>query len=399
MVVSDGEHEGDVDAVAKPMSRRPLDRERVGPIAGYVRIDRRTKRLVKRLQPGEIAVIDHEDLDRIAAETLIEASAGAVINASDSITGRYPNLGPLLVAAAGIPLIDGVGPEVLERLSEGDVVTVDDDTIYLDGEKVATGTRQTMASLEAEVARARKRMGIELERFAQNTLEYLRKEGRLLTEVPEVPDIGVDFKNRHVLIVVRGVDYREDLQLLRRTGYLQEMKPLLIGVDGGADALLELGCKPDVIIGDFDSVSERSLHCGAKLVVHAYADGRAPGAARLDELGLTYTTFESPGTSEDIAMLLAYENDAELLVAVGTHNSMVEFLDKGRAGMASTFLVRMKVGPILVDAKGVSRLYETRVRKRDLLMMVGAAMCVLIVITVVSEPIRLFLRTLWVSLT
>jgi uncharacterized membrane-anchored protein len=175
------------------------------------------------------------------------------------------------------------------------------------------------------------------------------------------------------------------------------MKPVLIGVDGGADALLEAGSKPDVIIGDFDSVSDTALRCGASLVVHAYADGNAPGAARLDALGLPYTRFLAAGTSEDIAMLLAFEKGAELIVAVGTHNSMVEFLDKGRPGMASTFLVRMKVGPILVDAKGVSRLYRSQVRKRDLLLMVVAALLVLVTITLISEPIRLFLRSSWLA--
>jgi uncharacterized membrane-anchored protein len=269
--------------------------------------------------------------------------------------------------------------------------------VLVDGNVVAKGERQTIATLEERLSSARDRMGAELERFAENTLEYLRKEGHLLTGIPDIPDLGLDFRGRQVLLVVRGIDYRDDLRLLRQSGYLQEVRPILIGVDGGADALLEIGAKPDVIIGDFDSVSERALSCGAQLVVHAYPGGQAPGAKRLDDLGLRYTRFESPGTSEDIAMLLAFEEGAELIVAVGTHSSMVEFLDKGRAGMASTFLVRMKVGPILVDAKGVNRLYRTRVRKRDLTMMVASALVALVVITIVSEPIRLFLRTFWVS--
>ena len=319
------------------------------------------------------------------------------MNASASITGRYPNLGPLLIAAAGIPLLDDVGADVMAAVAEGRPVTVDGDHVVVAGHKIASGTRQTMATLEELVAEARQRMGDELERFAQNTLEYLRKEGRLLTDVPEVPDVGLDLKGRHVLIVVRGVDYKDDLALLRRTGYLRELKPVLIGVDGGADALLEIGAKPDVIIGDFDSVSERALRCGATLVVHAYAGGNAPGADRLDRLGLDFIRFESPGTSEDIAMLLAFEQGAELIVAVGTHSSMVDFLDKGRAGMASTFLVRMKVGPILVDAKGVSRLYRPSVKRSDLLLMVAAATVALAVIIIVSEPIRLLIRALWVS--
>jgi uncharacterized membrane-anchored protein len=377
--------------------RRPLDDEPT--ITGHARVDRRTKQLVKRLQPGEVAIIDHEDLDRVAAETLIQAGAGAVVNASESITGRYPNLGPLLVAAAGIPLLDGVGADVLDVVTEGEVVTLDGDHLLVDGQKIASGTRQTMATLEDRVADARQRMGVELERFAQNTLEYLRKEGQLLTGVPDVPDVGLDFRRRHALIVTRGADYKEDLGYLRSSGYIREIKPVVIGVDGGADALLAIGCKPDLIIGDFDSVSEQALRCGATLVVHAYAGGVAPGAKRLERLGLDYILFESPGTSEDIAMLLAYEHGAELIVAVGTHSSMVDFLDKGRAGMASTFLVRMKVGPILVDAQGVSRLYRPSVHRRDLLMLVGAALLVLVLIVIISDPIRLLIRSIWVSVT
>lgn len=214
-----------------------------------------------------------------------------------------------------------------------------------------------------------------------------------------VPDVGVDFTDRHVLVVVRGHDYRDDLALIRSSGYITEMRPLLVGVDGGADALLELGLTPDVIVGDFDSVSERALQCGASLVVHAFPDGHAPGAERLDELGLAHTSFLASGTSEDIAMLLAYEHGAALIVAVGTHTSMVDFLDKGRSGMASTVVTRMKVGPILVDAKGVSRLYRAQVRKRDLLLLVAAAVVAMIVIALVSEPIRLIIRVYWDDLT
>ncbi len=374
------------------MARHGL--EHTGEVVAQARVDRRTKDLAKRINAGEVAVINHEDIDRVAAETLIDAGVGAVVNAAVSITGRYPNPGPLLLAEAGIPLLDGVGPGVMERVAEGQVVALDGDQLLVDGEVVATGTRQTVLSISDTLESAKTSMGAELELFAANTLEYIRKEGHLLIDSPHIPDVPVDFKGRHVLMVVRGLGYKNDLGVLRQSGYLGEMRPLLIGVDGGADALLELGFKPDVIIGDFDSVSERALRSGAALVVHAYPGGRAPGSERLESLGLDHCTFESAGTSEDIAMLLAYERGAELIVAVGTHNSMVEFLDKGRAGMASTFLVRMKVGPILVDAKGVSRLYENRVRKRDLLLLVGAAFVTLVLITIVSEPVRVILRGL-----
>lgn len=372
------------------MSRR-LERD-ADTVRAVARVDRRTKDLAKRIGIGEIAVVDHLDLDRVAAETLIEANVVAIVNASASISGRYPNVGPLLVAAAGIPLLDGVGSAVMDLIADGTLVTVAGDELRVGQEIVAKGTRQDIASLEATLQEARRSMGAELERFAENTLAYIQKEGHILVDEPDIPDVPVDFTGRHVLIVVRGIDYKDDLAVLRRSGYVAEMQPLMVGVDGGADAMLDIGHRPDIIIGDMDSVTERALRCGAVLVVHGYANGTAPGAERLEAMGLDHVVFASAGTSEDIAMLLAYERGAALIVAVGTHTSMAEFLDKGRPGMASTFLVRMKVGPILVDAKGVSRLYENRVRKRDLMLLVLAAAFTLVVLTLVSLPIRTVLR-------
>lgn len=379
--------------------RRGDNGHQEGPIVGVARVDRKTKRLVGRLEPGDIAVIHHADIDRVAAETLVDAAPLAVVNAAPSTTGRYPNLGPLLLCQAGIALVDDVGGDVMDRIVEGTKVTVDGDRVLVDGEVVGTGVRQDLDKVDAAIESSKSNMGPELERFAQNTVTYMRQELELLTGDLEVPDTRVPLKDRHVLIVVRGIDYKEDLRLLRQSGYLNEVKPVLVGVDGGADALLEIGEKPDLIIGDFDSVSEGALRCGAELMVHGFTDGRAPGAKRLDDLDLPYTVFSAPGTSEDIAMLLAFEHGAELIVAVGTHNSMVEFLDKGRAGMASTFLVRMRIGSALVDAKGVSRLYQQTVRRRDLLMMVGAALVTLVVVALLSTPMRLVLRSLWITLT
>jgi uncharacterized membrane-anchored protein len=367
------------------------------PILGVARVDPRTKNLVTRLGRGEIAVINHPDLDRVAAETLVNAAPAAVINAAPSITGRYPNLGPMLLCQAGIPLVDDVGEEVMTRVADGDRLTLDGEKISIDGEVVASGTRQDLTTVTVALENARRNLDEALEQFAENTGTFLRHEFDMLTGQGDVPDTRTTFAGRHVLIVVRGVDYKEDLALLRRSGYLREVRPVLVAVDGGADALMEIGERPDVIIGDFDSVSEDTIRCGAELIVHGFADGRAPGSERLDRLGVPYTVFAAPGTSEDIAMLLAFEHGAELLVAVGTHNSMIEFLDKGRAGMASTFLVRMKVGSVLVDAKGVSRLYQHRVRTRDLLVLIGATIFTFAVVLSLSEPVRLVLRAFWLS--
>ena len=381
------------------MSRRHRNGVQSPPahaIVGRVRADRRTKNLVKRLQPGDIAVIDHQDLDRVAAESLVRAEPAAVVNASRSISGRYPNVGPLLLAAAGIPLLDDAGDGLLDRCEEGSIGALDGVCLLVGGHEVARGTRQTLDSLEAAYGEAERNIGPALEAFVENTATYIGKEAHLfLPGHLDIPELDLDLHGRQALIVVRGADYRQDLSLLRQTGYLGDKRPALIGVDGGADALMELGLKPDVIIGDFDSVTERALRSGAILVVHAFPDGRAPGAARLEGLGLDFVLFEAPGTSEDIAMLLADHHGADLLVAVGTHSSMVDFLDKGRPGMSSTVLVRMMLGPKLVDAKGVSRLYQTTVRGRDLAAMVLSALLTLVIFAIVSEPVRLLLRSIW----
>ena len=365
-------------------------------LSGTARVDRRTKRLLSRLQPGEIAVIDHEDLDQMAAEGLIQRQAKAVVNASASSTGRYPNLGPLLLCSAGLTVIDAAGPAVMD-VNEGARITIKDGRVFVPNGaglvEVARGEVLDLDDLERRLDETKQRIGSEIERFAENTIEYMRDERALVLEAARLPEVKTDFHGRHVLIVVRGYHYKEDLAALR--AYIREVRPLLIGVDGGADALTEMGLKPDMIIGDMDSVTTKTLQSGAELVVHAYPGGRAPGLDRIDALGLDAVLFEASGTSEDIAMLLAFERGAELIVAVGTHANLVEFLDKGRKGMASTFLTRLRVGPILVDAKGLSRLYRTRIRRSDLMMFIVAAVLVMAVVVMVSEPFRLMFELLW----
>lgn len=360
------------------------------PVRGTARLDRRTKDLVRRLEKGDIAVIDHRDIDRVAAETLIASGVAAVVNASPSISGRYPNGGPIRIVRAGIPLLDAVGPQVMEILSEGEVVEIADGALWLRGEKVATGELLTVDEVERRMEEALEGIGDELRSFARNTLEYVEKEATLAFDRVTLPALRTDFHGRHALVVVRGHDYKHDLAALRP--YIREYRPVLIGVDGGADALLEFGLQPDIIIGDFDSVSDRAMATGAELIHHVHVDGRAPGRESLQSYGLPYKEFVADGMSEDVAMLLAYEAGASLIVAVGTHVTMVEFLDKGRRGMASTFLTRLRLGPVLVDAKGVNRLYEGRVRRRDLLYLVGAALIAMMAMTVASHSMHVFIH-------
>ncbi len=343
-------------------------------VIGIARLDRRTKNLTKRIRPGEIAVIDHLDIDRVSAEALVQRGVAAVVNVAASISGRYPNLGPEILLSAGIVLLDNVGPEVFGSVRDGERVRIDEGILYVGGDQriAAKGTSLTLEDVEAAMAEARAGLSVQIEAFAANTIEYLRKERDLLLHGIGVPEIRTVLENRQALLVVRGYHYREDLQALRP--YIREYRPVLIGVDGGADALREEGYKPDLIVGDMDSVSDATLQCGAELVVHAYPDGRAPGMARLKELGLEAVVFPAAGTSEDAAMLLADEKGAELIVAVGSHATLVEFLDKGRAGMASTFLTRLRVGGKLIDAKGVSRLYRSRIGTPSLLLLILATL-------------------------
>jgi uncharacterized membrane-anchored protein len=368
--------------------RRPRQPELPG-ISGVARVDTRTKNLTKRLHAGDIAVIDHVDLDRIAAESLVERGVAAVVNAATSISGRYPNLGPEILVTSGIPLIDAVGSGVLTDVHEGDVVRLDGNTIYVGERAVASGTLQTLETVHLSMAEARAGLAVQLEAFAANTMEFLRRERDLLLDGIGVPDITTDLDGKQVLVVVRGYHYREDLQVLRP--YIREYRPVLVGVDGGADALLEAGYTPALIVGDMDSISDAALCCGAEIVVHAYRDGRAPGLERVEKLGLAAVVFPAAGTSEDVALLLADDKGASLIVAVGTHATLVEFLDKGRAGMASTFLTRLRVGGKLVDAKGVSRLYRSRISTSSLFVLVLAALLTLGVVVALSPVGQVYL--------
>ena len=361
-------------------------------VSGVARLDRRTNRLVGRLNPGDIAIIDHVDLDRVAAQALVAAKVSAVVNAQPSISGRYPNLGPDLIVASGIPLLDNVGGEIFAAVKEGTKIRLDADTVYIGDQAVATGTRQDVDSVAALMSEAKSGLSAQLEAFAVNTSEYMSRERELLLNGVGVPDVRTSFAGKHVLVVVRGYDHDADLRSLKH--YIREFKPILVGVDGGADALIEAGHKPHLIVGDMDAVSDAALATGAEVVVHAYPDGRAPGLARVQDLGIEAITFPTSGTSEDVAMLLADEKGAALIIAVGTHATLTEFLDKGRSGMASTFLTRLRVGGKLVDAKAVARLYRNRISAAALLLLVLAALVAMVAALAVSEAGRSYLHHL-----
>jgi uncharacterized membrane-anchored protein len=364
-----------------PRKRRKAD-EPPGIVA-VARVDSRTKVLVKRLAPGDIAIIDHADLDRVSADELIACRVAAVVNVTKSVTGRYPNLGPRLLLDAGIPLVDDVGREVLTRVTEGTVIRLDGHILYSGDQVIAKGVLQDEATLRQAIDDANAGVPTQIDSFAENTLEFLRRERDLLTNGVPVPELATKMDGKHVLVVVRGYRYREDLRALRP--YIREYRPVLLAVDGGADALLEAGYRPDLIIGDMDSVSDDALVSGAELVVHAYQDGHAPGLSRVESLGLGAVRLPAAGTSEDVALLVADACGASLIAVVGTHWTLEEFLDKGRPGMASTFLTHLRVGGKLVNARGVHQLYQSRISGWALLALVLAAVFTLVV-AVFSSP-------------
>lgn len=364
------------------------------PITGTAKIDYKTKNLIKRLKPGDIAIIHHEDLDEVGALSLVNCKVKAVINAQKSITGRYPNPGPEMLANANIPILDDAGEDIMS-LEEGSVIKIEDDgKIYCENKLIGEGVFLTPEIIKSKMEDAKRNIENSLDEFINNTLDYAKKEKYLIMGGVSIPDINTPINGRHVLIVVRGNNYKDDLAATKT--YIDEVRPVLVGVDGGADALLDYGYTPDIIIGDMDSVSDNALRiCKDKdIIVHAYPDGRSPGLERLRKLGLDAKIFTSPGTSEDIAMLLSYEKGADLIVAVGTHSSMIDFLEKGRKGMGSTFLVRLKVGSILVDAKGVSKLYNQRLRPSYMLGIFAAALVPILVIFNISPPIKHALKLL-----
>jgi uncharacterized membrane-anchored protein len=354
------------------------------------RLDRRTKNLTRRLQPGDIAIIDHADLDRVSAESLLRCGVAAVVNVAASSTGRYPNLGPQLLVEAGVPLVDEVGPEVFDKVAEGRRVRLDGDTLYVGDAVVAKGTVQTSESVAAAMTRAKAGLASQIRAFMANTIDFIGRDFEELIDGISVPAVRTKLEGKHALVLARGYRHREDLQALR--AYIREFKPVMVAVDGGADTLLDAGYRPHMIIGDMDSVSDQALTCGAEIIVHAYPDGAAPGLARVRALGLDPVLCSVGGTSEDVALLVADELGARLIVAVGMRFNLVEFLDKGRPGMASAILTRMRVGDKMVEPKGVSRLYHSRISVAWLVLLVLAAATTIVAAAVALPEGQLILN-------
>jgi uncharacterized membrane-anchored protein len=295
-----------------------------------------------------------------------------------------------------VTLLDVEEGDPFESLADGERVTIDGGAVLVGGREVLRGHVLGVEELECRREEQLQRVDEALAEFAENTVEHVRQETDLLTGSVEFPPTRASFRDRHVLIVVRGDRHRRDLKALR--AYVRDVRPLIVAVDGGADGVLEAGMKPDVILGDMDSAGDEALRCGAELIVHAYPDGRAPGRERLLELGLEHTLLPAAGTSEDVAMLLAYEKGAALIVSVGAHFNLIEFLDRKRGGMSSTFLTRLRIGEKLVDAKGVSRLYNPSSPFGPLVLFLAAFTILLAIVVITSPALNDLVQLTWLKI-
>lgn len=353
-------------------------------VTGIARIDTNTRRLLDRVGPGDIAILDEVDLDRMTADALVAANVVAVVNASRSISGRYPNLGPEVLVASGIVLLDEVGPDVFKRVKDGAKLRVHDDRLFVGERRLAKGAELEEREIADMMIDAKTGLVDHLEAFSGNTIEFIRSESPLLIDGVGVPDIDVSVAGKHVVIVSDGADRATDLRSLKP--FIKEYSPVLVGVGAGADTLIKAGYKPAVIVGDPDEMRTMTLKCGAQLVLPADTDGHASGLERIQDLGIGATTFPAAGSAGDLALLLADYHGADLIVTVGYGGTLDDFFDRSRReSNPSTFLTRLKVGPKLVDAKAVATLYRSRVSGAAIACVVVAALVAVIAAVMLSN--------------
>ena len=352
-------------------------------LTGPVRTDHRTEALLRRLRPGDIAVLDQVDLDRATADALVAARVAAVVNAAPSISGRFPNLGPQVLVEAGVPLVDDCGAEIMRAVKDGAKVRLHDGVLYSGEQPLGEGRVQTEDTVADALDEAKSGLTHQLEAFAANTIEFMRRERSLLLDGHGVPEVDVPLDGRQVLVVAAGFEHSRVLKRLR--AYIKEYRPVLIGVGAGADALMNARYKPDLIVADPSEVSNQALTSGADVVVPAFPDGHAPGLHRVQDLGASAVTFPSMANPEDLALLLAHHHGAAMIVTVGLSASMAEFLDRGRSGSnASTFLTRLQTGGSVVDGAMIAQMYRSRSSFAPLLLLVAAAIVAVVVAVLVS---------------
>ncbi|PWV69783.1 putative membrane-anchored protein [Nocardia neocaledoniensis] len=359
-------------------------------VTGIARVDRDTRRLLRRVSPGDVVVLDETDLDRHTADRLVEAGVVAVINTSPSISGRYPNLGPEVLVANGIVLMDTVSSDAFGKIKDGAKIRIDEGIVYADKltkkepEVLVEGIEFDESAIADRMIEARNGLADHLDAFAGNTTEFVRTESGLLIDGIGVPDIELDLRNRHVVVIADGPGHLEELRRLKP--FIKEYAPILIGVGRGADTLRKLKYTPDLIVGDPDEISTETLRSGAEMILPADTDGHAKGLERIQDLGIGATTFPSSGSPADLALMLADHHGASLIVLAGAPASLEDFFDRGRRDSnPATFLTRLKVGAKLVDAKAVSTLYRHRSSGAALALVVLAALVAIVVVILASH--------------
>lgn len=352
-------------------------------VVGIARIERRPDDVLRRVRTGDIAVIDHADLDRRTAEALVSAGVIGVVNAAPSISGRFPNLGPDVLLSAGIVLVDSVGAEFARQIKDGTRIRLHEGGVFVGEREVGRGTAQDADSVADLLIEAKAGMSAQLEAFSANTIEFLRRERTLILDGIGVPELSASLEGRQVLVLAPGYGHIDDLKRLRK--YIREYRPVLIGVESGADVLREAGHKPDIIVGDPDIISTETLKCGAELVIPAHLDGHAPGLERIQDLGIGAVTFPASGNPEDLALLLADAHKASLVVTVGFHATLGEFLDSGRSGSnPSTFLTRLRMGSKIIDGRAVATLQRSRTPTSAVALLIVSVLLVAVVALLVS---------------
>ncbi len=370
-------------------------------VTGTARVDRDIDQLLRRVGPGDIAILDILDLDRVTADALVDAGVIGVVNASPSISGRYPNLGPEVLVANNITLIDNASPEIFKKIKDGSKVRLHEGGIYHGDRRLVHGVERTDEEIADLMHDAKTGLVAHLEAFAGNTIEFIRSESPLLIDGIGIPDVDVDVYRRHVVVVTDGPAAAEDLKALKP--FIKEYQPVLVGVGTGADILCEGGYRPALIVGNPDQISAEALKCGAQVVLPADADGHAGGLERIQDLGIGAMTFPAAGSATDLALLLVDHHGASLIVTVGQSASIEEFFDRSRAqSNPSTFLTRLKVGDKLVDAKAVATLYRSHISGSAIALLVLAVLFAVVAALWVSRADTVvidWISTYWQRIT
>ena len=328
-------------------------------LSGPARVDRDPRVLAERLRRGDIAVIDAVDLDRVAARMLVAKGVAAVVNAAPTVSGRYPSLGATVLVDAGVDILDGVGIDVLSAVRDGTTVRIVDNRLLAGDTVLATGTRQTSETVTASLAASESGLSSQMAAFAASAGEYLRREHRLLLEPGSIPALRPSLSGRDVIVVVPGPDHRDDLARLRK--YAKEYKPAVIAVDEAADTARDLGYKPTVVVGSLTAVSDEAIREAQDVVVCMDGDGATSGLARVDRMGVARTPVTTAVRPHELALLMADEAGARVIVAAGTDRTLVSMLDSGRTTAAADFVTRLRVGSRLLDADAVAAMHRPRI--------------------------------------